>query len=326
MGNARPPKPPTAAARDEIERSFLLLETLRDDAHAAADDAVAARASVEACIKALSGLRAVCDGIAEDPDAHPSFQQQERRVLLAVVDAAFIAQCDLRPLLRHFDAQQRGVGRDLIDSACRKVRRACNRVLAQLGPVVGSAAHSDSFSQSVLETSLAVRRHYARFRRSLPRVDTTPQSVRSALSATLDLVVDVMRHVDASDIRIQDEMVFKTLQHRTEMWLTMAQSPEAGRQLFTDVCAFAGELRRVSDRRELREHDANCIDNVLSVLDSAPINVDAITTRLRALEGMDDRLDSLTDRLARDRAPATLHGLRERLLAMRPPPRQSRQS
>jgi hypothetical protein len=126
-----------------------------------------------------------------------------------------------------------------------------------------------------------------------------------------------MQHVDATDMRIQDEMVFKGLHTRVSTWLGSAQSPESGRQLFTDICAFAGDLKRVSERRELRVHDAEQIDGALKGLDAPMPKVDALTAAVQALEGLDDELDRLFELFSREQSPASVLAVRERLRTLR---------
>lgn len=188
------------------------------------------------------------------------------------------------------------------ESAQRKLRRTLAAVLTALGrardrtvPAVDLAAE--------IETAAAVRRMYAKFRRSLPACDPAdPASVRRALRyAAVSLAVMVGTD-ELSEARAQDRGVVMRLQARILRWARDGASDADGAQLYQDIVTAADLLRAINLRQELAARDQLMLREAARALAAGPpaAAFAAALPALRAVAGRDDALDALVEAALRE--------------------------
>lgn len=244
--------------------------------------------------------------VAEASGATP----RHKVVLTAIADSCFLARSELKPLLGQL---QLGRADDsTIETMFRKMRRICTRVLMLLGPLVGRRVDLTAEHHEIVESSIALRRLYTRFRRSLVPCDDDAQ-VPAALDAGAASLAQLLGHVDSHDIRVQDALVFREMLARLLGWVSDSGTPEAGRRLHSDLTALADLLRFVNQRQELQAHDAEVISAALAMSEAGVAMSDALLMMLVPLEGLDDALDAARAQLAASATEDAASAVRERL-------------
>ena len=269
-------------------------------------------------LDALRELGAGAEGTMEaiGADAGPA-SAQHRTALSSLADLCFVARRELQPLAPRL-ARNDEVATTL-ESVYRKLRRICARVLALLGPLVGRFVDLTDEQQEIVEVSIAVRRVYTRFRRSLVTTLTDDDSVKRALEAAAASIAQLLTHVDRTDLRLQDVMLIRGLQERIATWFRESGTPDAGRRIHADLLTTSDLLRLVNQRQELRVHDTEVIDTALGLISAGAAARETLIMMLGPLEGMDDELDALRAELARDTGD-TLRAIEARLSALRTGP------
>ncbi|HEY0987851.1 MAG TPA: 30S ribosomal protein S5 [Kofleriaceae bacterium] len=167
-----------------------------------------------------------------------------------------------------------------------------------------AGASSGCHHAADIESALAIRQLYARFRRSLRRAtDDTPEAVLAAVRYAGGAIAALVSDPDYADVRASDRAVLRALRDRALHWARGDRSVAAGLHLLDDVWTCGDLLRGINRRQELREHDRALI----AVLGRGPdSDTAAWFARLDALVGLDDELDAVLDRAraARDDAAA----------------------
>ncbi len=185
------------------------------------------------------------------------------------------------------------------ESARRKLRRAIHAVLEVTGHALGRAFDVDPVDAEV-EAAVAVRRMYAKFRRSLPRCDAGDAGqVRRALRYAAVSLAVMVGAADFSETRVQDRQLLLGLQARILAWARAGSTEAAGAQLYQDLLTAADLLRAINQRQELVAHDRLIearLAQILAGAGDAETQLATIQPLLAELTGRDDGLDDLVAR------------------------------
>lgn len=214
----------------------------------------------------------------------------------AVDEIAFIAQLELRQrgerLGRIRAAQGSAVLLGECDSSLRRLRKAMTAVDAAIANVEGVAPVLDFSSE--LQTSLAIRRAYARFRCQLV-VEGSPAEVTlrarfRAVGTQIAILVgwDVYR-----EMRVQDRLLLRDLQRRILAWLRDDSASDEGHRLWQDFAACVEMFGLVNRRQELIAHDRELVRALLARDAAGALAGDAAWQAIAPLEGLDPELDTL---------------------------------
>jgi hypothetical protein len=215
----------------------------------------------------------------------------------AVEEVAFMADMELGSRQRRLgglsaDASAATVLEEC-DSCLRRVRKALTAVDAAIAGAEQVDPRLDYTSE--LESSLAVRRAYAKFRRRILEGGEPTEDDLYARFRAAGTQLAILVGWDAwPEMRTRDRLLLRSLQHRILDWLR-SPSPDttAGLRLWSDLSACLEMMTLVNRRQELVEHDAEVLRFALGRLREAR-GLDDTTRRLLAsLEGLDKTLDLL---------------------------------
>lgn len=260
------------------------------------------RGAVERCVELLLAL----DRLHELPskedivtEVEPEAPERVRLVPLAaprVGDMCFAGTLELNRALRELSrAHDEAELLIAVETACRKLRRAIDAVIAAAnagGPVEGSSGEHQRRPQSTdLLSALAVRKLYAGFRRSLRRPsDESPAAVLTALRYAAGALATLVGSPEYAGARLSDRALLRRLRERLLSWARGDQSGREGLQLLGDVRTCADLLRGVNRRQELRAHDETLLRTLLQGPGDDP---SAWLRSCEGLSGLDDELDRL---------------------------------
>lgn len=224
----------------------------------------------------------------------------------AVEEIAFMAQLEVR---QRGERLQRAVSLraltpllDECDSALRRIRKGVGAADAAIAAAEGVERTIDFSSE--LQTSLKVRRAYARLRREFERhAQTLPLKNRfRAIGTQLAVFVGWDVYID---LRVHDRLVLREMQQRILSWLredtgNKSSQIEGGR-LWQDLLGCSQMLTQISRRQELVEHDRALLARLAQAVEARPLEPlgPPALQWLQALEGLDSDLD----RLAGEAAP-----------------------
>jgi hypothetical protein len=214
-------------------------------------------------------------------------------------DVTFVARGELRTrlavLLRLVKAEDRWLIVSLADGGLRKLIKALTAVEALLAeselrpPAISSA--------SDLQTSLAVRRAYTKFRQ---RIECTgpegKDGARAALRSAATSIAGLIGLDVYGSLRIQDRVELRRLQERILAWHSRPPEAESGLQLWQEVLNVAHLFVTVNHRPELCEHDREILAELREQLRRcAPLSPVPAALRASAarIAGRDDDLDTL---------------------------------
>lgn len=202
-----------------------------------------------------------------------------------------------------------------LETAARKLRRALRAVI-ETALLSGQAELTgteqlrgrDGFD---LESTLAVRRLYAAFRRSLRRPQgETAEAVLTALRYAAGGLATLMSSPAYERARISDRRLLRRLQERLLLWARSGRAVTSGLELLDDVWTCADLLRDINRRQELKVHDVS----LLRQLTCAASNTsEHWLHQLEPLFGLDDALDLLIDQSQVNPSPDLVRQLRARL-------------
>lgn len=233
-----------------------------------------------------------------------------------VTDVCFTARGELRRAerpIRHVEAPHED-RLAACEAAHRKLRRALAAVLSALGRARNRTFPELAEMSAAAETAAAVRRMYAKFRRSLPPCDPgMPSSVRRALRYSAVSLAVMVGNSDFGDARTPDRVLILNLQRRILRWARDGASDADGVRLYMDIVTAADLLRSINHRQELAVHDQHMLREAIRALtdDDPAAAIAAALPALRAIAGRDDALDALVAVALRD--PPT----REIVMALR---------
>lgn len=184
-----------------------------------------------------------------------------------------------------------------LETAVRKLRRALRAVLetALLNgdtELVGAEQlrGRDGFD---LESTLAVRRLYAEFRRSLRRPqEESAEAVLTSLRYAAGGLATLMSSPFYDRARVSDRRLLRRLQERLLLWARSDRAVERGLEVLDDVWTCADLLRDISRRQELKVHDLALLRQLTSASTEAS---EPWLNQLGQLFGLDDALDLLID-------------------------------
>jgi len=229
----------------------------------------------------------------------------------AVEEIAFIAQLELRQreerLMRITARQGATALLGECDSSLRRVRKALNAVDAAIAKAESVPPRLDFTSE--LQTSLAVRRAYAKFRARLNlEGEPRPDTLRSRFRAAGTQIAILVGWDAYPEMRVQDRLLLRELQLRVLGWLR--GGPEAttaaGMRLWQDLAGCVEMFSLINRRQELVAHDSAI---VRALVDGERSESDPeLREALRPLDGLDRDLDDLLagPRLAGDQVAAVL--------------------
>lgn len=236
----------------------------------------------------------------------------------AVEEIAFIAQLELRQRedrLCRIGARQGATALlGECDSSLRRVRKALNAVDAAIAKAEDVPPRLDFTSE--LETSLAVRRAYAKFRARLNLDgEPVPETLRARLRAAGTQIAILVGWDAYPEMRVQDRLLLRDLQQRILGWLRGGSdaTPAAGLRLWQDLAASVEMFSLVNRRQELVAHDSDIVRKLADA--AANTSRDELRSALRALDGLDPELDRLllAAQLDHDHAAAVLARLAAQL-------------
>jgi hypothetical protein len=218
--------------------------------------------------------------------------------LRAVEEIAFMADLELRQrterLTRVGPVQGAAALLGECDSSLRRIRKALNAVDAAIATAADVPPRLDFASE--LETSLAVRRAYAKLRARLVGVgEPTAGTMRARIRAVGTQLASCIGWDVYADMRVGDRLVLRDIQRRVLEWLRGENdaTPAAGMRLWQDLAGCLEMLVLVNRRQDLVAHDAAVVRDALARL-APQCDVDSATWhRLRELDGLDPELDEL---------------------------------
>lgn len=227
-----------------------------------------------------------------------------------VADISFAGGLELKRVLRELTAAPELEGRlTAAESARRKVRRAIRATLeaAREGGVdVIGGEHQGHHQVADLASGLAVRKLYARFRRSIRRpVDPSAEAVLEAVRYGGGALATLVTSPDYADVRASDRAILRRLRERALQWARKDRRASTGSQLIEDLWTSGDLLRGINQRQELQHHDRELARRLVGGPAGPPA---AWFADLAALFGIDDHLDSILDAAAAcDRAELDRH-------------------
>ncbi len=176
-----------------------------------------------------------------------------------------------------------------VEAGRRKLIRAIRAVLkvAHAGSEVPEAL---DLSCTEVESALAARKLYARFRRSLRRPpDDTPEGVLHALRYAAGALAALRTDPAYGCVRAADRTMLRGLRERILEWARGEKAAQRGLELMGDVETTADLLRGINQRQEVRLHDRALVAR-LGALGPDDANAE-VAADLARLEGLDDALD-----------------------------------
>jgi len=269
------------------------------------------RAAIADAIAAVAQLELLLDGDRQREPTETDWEDGQRltdELWRQVADVCFAARGDLRRAERTIHgAHAGGASHDERLAACegahRKLRRALGAVLGALGRASDRSFPVLAELDGEAGSAVAVRRMYAKFRRSLPPCDPgEPASVRRALRYAAVSLAVMVGAGDFSDIRTQDRALLLQLQSRILRWARDGASDGDGVALYRDIVIAADLLRSINLRQELAAHDQRRLGEAAAALaaDDPAAALAAARPALRDLDGRDDALDALVERSLRE--------------------------
>jgi hypothetical protein len=307
---------PATSPRPDDGAQLALLLALRDLAGEAAAVDLGDEAGVEAEVGELQRIveRAIANLDAlqsfDEPDPLVEWEELDTavepdawlvsprsRTMLAVADISFAGGLELRRVLRDL-VKATDEDRKLVaaESARRKVRRAIRATLEaarESGVDILGGDHQGHHQVADVASGLAVRRLYARFRRSLRRAtDDSPEAVLAAVRYAGGALATLVTSPDYADVRVADRTVLRRLRERALYWARHDRGAASGLQLIEDLFTCGDLLRGINLRQELQQHDRARVET----LANGPVDdVASWFAELAPLFGMDDRLDAILD-------------------------------
>ena len=182
-----------------------------------------------------------------------------------------------------------------VEAGRRKLIRAIRAVLkvAHAGSEVPEALNDPlDLSCTEVESALAARKLYARFRRSLRRPpDDTPEGVLHALRYAAGALAALRTDPAYAYVRATDRTMLRGLRERILEWARGEKAAQRGLELMGDVETTADLLRGINQRQEVRLHDRALVAR-LGALGPDDANAE-VAADLARLEGLDDALDQV---------------------------------
>jgi hypothetical protein len=255
------------------------------------------------------------------PESDDDWFSQLTPVMAApgVADFCFAGILETRRAARELEAAELPDERLVAaETACRKLRRGLRAVLTAARQELTTTPpppELDPHEAHDLQSSLAVRRVYSTFRRSLQRpTDDSFEAVLTALRYAVGALATLVAAPEYAEIRTSDRALLRRLRERALEWARHQGPREVGLQLIEDLWTSADLLRGINQRQELRAHDAALIQELTSFPATDPI---AWFKRLEALTGLDDALDALIERGRRSLSTELVREATARVTALR---------
>jgi hypothetical protein len=253
-------------------------------------------------IAALDEIESASEATDDDAASEATEQKSgvgyriENVVASSLEDVAFLGGLELGRALRALDQAKSDDHLAIAsEAALHKLQRVLLAVISS-GKPSGTAAQAPSHSPGVeLQSTLALRKLYAQFRRALRRPqsndrDAVLTALRYAASALASLTASPHYH----SIRVDDRALLRRQRDRLLGWAHAGKPTQAGRQLLDDIFTCAALLRHIDRRQELRAHDSALIYELVA---DPPLDRQSWLAQLEKLAGLDDELDALTEQL-----------------------------
>lgn len=185
------------------------------------------------------------------------------------------------------------------ESARRKIRRSIGAVVEAVVHISGDESPLATDHTAEVESAIAIRAMYAKFRRELVNCDEADlHSVNRALRYAAVSIAKMVGSPEFAEVRLTDRSLLLSLQARILRWARGSRGRE-GVQLFKDICTAADLLSAINLRQELKEHDAQLAAELSALLVGEPNAEDfrEALGRSADLRGRDDQLDALVEEL-----------------------------
>jgi hypothetical protein len=213
-----------------------------------------------------------------------------------IADVVFIVQLELREresrLARLTPSAEAAAVIGECEGALRRICKGLGAIDVVLAPVVGGRRVTDFTTE--LEESLLVRRAYARIRRFFEE-NGEPSEVRAreVLRTASARLAGLVEGSVSGVLRVEDRLLFLELLARMRSWLMDLEGrPTDGVRIWSDAAAFAHMLVHINRRQELVRHDTEFLTRLVGRGEGRPASPSETQSILRALEGLDDDLDT----------------------------------
>jgi hypothetical protein len=191
----------------------------------------------------------------------------------AVDEIVFIAELELRQRAERLERVRPAQGPAVLlgecDSSLRRIKKALSAVDAAIAEVTAVPRVLDFTPE--LETSLASRRAYAKFRsRIMKGGEPTPETLRARLRLAGTQIAVLVGWDVYPDLRVRDRLLLRELQERVLAWLRgeHEDASSAGTRLFQDLAACVEMFSLVNRRQELVEHDAAVVRRLVEKVEA----------------------------------------------------------
>lgn len=203
--------------------------------------------------------------LAETPELYRAPDSLRRKAQDAE-QLCFIAALELAQLEDVLSSQAHSSQKQLLFICDRTLRRAKKAMDAVEETLRSLLKQGDAERTSHdLERSLIVREEYARLLGSANFVEPESEGEMTAVIERLrDSLIALMEGPAYPLARLKDRFIFRDLRERLTRWLAQADMHrEGGVHLISDFSATVQMLRLVSQRSELRRHDASQLEQAL---------------------------------------------------------------
>jgi hypothetical protein len=240
------------------------------------------------------------EGFADEPETWVGFRPPVAAEPARIQDVCFVASFELGRVLQTLEREAEDEPRAIAaETGLRKLHRILGAVLGSAERLSGSALPATEplrrRARAELDSSLAVRRLYVAFRRSLRRPrDNTREGVLEALRYAAGGLATIAASPHYAAVRLSDRALLRRQRERLLDWAHAGKPTQAGVQLLEDIFTCADLLRDINRRQELREHDRSLMRELVGDTTRAR---EEWLVKLERLAGLDDTLDALTAEL-----------------------------
>ena len=216
-------------------------------------------------------------------------------------DIAFIVHLELKSRLNSLSALVIDIEDWSSLEACGAGLRAVRKAGATLERAICASIGIENTLdfETELQSSLAIRELYARFRRAVDTLSGTMESDHRARMRRGGTEIAIIIGRDQyRDLRVNDRYQLRRFQEEILSWLRGESGfdEHAAERIWKDFSTFSELLSLVSRREELMEHDRDLLvrldEGLRHVKESPRIQADALD-EFALLRGLDDRIEAL---------------------------------
>lgn len=231
-------------------------------------------------------------------------------------DLAFLGCLELRQCKERLERAKRSEKVAAVLIECDTGLRRARKVLRALDQALARATFEAPriAVQSELETSLAVRRAYAKFAtRLLGSGDPTPTTLHAHLRRAGTSIAMLIGWDVYPAFRVRDRLGLRELQGRLLAWLREGGADaDGGMHLWQDLVSFVRLLGEVNRRQELVEHDRLLLTLLVEHLRTGDTPDTTLASFAERLRGLDQELDQLFEGRDPERLRAAVQALSDR--------------